>query len=70
LRDSETWCRHIIGQRRTLEMVGSLFLKSDDTRPPPLLWSLHAFSFSVRAGGGTGFMAIEAPAATSSGSTG
>ena len=37
LRDSETWCQHIIGQRRTLEMVGSLFLKSDDTRPSPLL---------------------------------
>jgi indole-3-acetate monooxygenase len=37
LRDSETWCQHIIGQRRTLEMVGSMILKSDDARPSPLL---------------------------------
>jgi alkylation response protein AidB-like acyl-CoA dehydrogenase len=37
LRDSETWCQHIIGQRRTLEMVGSMMLKSDDARPSPLL---------------------------------
>jgi hypothetical protein len=37
LRDFETWCQHIIGQRRTLEMVGSLFLKSDNPRPSPLL---------------------------------
>ncbi len=37
LRDAETWCQHIIGQRRTLEMVGSMLLKSDDARPSPLL---------------------------------
>jgi hypothetical protein len=37
LRDAETWCQHIIGQRRTLEMVGSMLLKADDARPSPLL---------------------------------
>ncbi len=37
LRDAETWCQHIIGQRRTLEMVGSVMLKADDARPSPLL---------------------------------
>ena len=37
LRDAETWCQHIIGQRRTLEMVGAMILKSDDARVSPLL---------------------------------
>jgi indole-3-acetate monooxygenase len=37
LRDAETWCQHIIGQRRTLEMIGAMLLKSDDVRLPPLL---------------------------------
>ncbi len=37
LRDAETWCQHIIGQRRTLEMVGAMLLKSDDARISPLL---------------------------------
>jgi alkylation response protein AidB-like acyl-CoA dehydrogenase len=37
LRDAETWCQHIIGQRRTLEMVGAMLLKSDDARLSPLL---------------------------------
>jgi len=37
LRDAETWCQHIVGQRRTLEMIGSLLLKSDDAQPSPLL---------------------------------
>jgi alkylation response protein AidB-like acyl-CoA dehydrogenase len=37
LRDAETWCQHLIGQRRTLEMVGAMLLKSDDVRISPLL---------------------------------
>jgi hypothetical protein len=37
LRDAETWCQHIIGQRRTLEMVGGFILKSDDFKGSPLL---------------------------------
>jgi alkylation response protein AidB-like acyl-CoA dehydrogenase len=37
LRDAETWCQHIIGQRRTLEMVGAMLLKADDVRVSPLL---------------------------------
>jgi len=37
LRDAETWCQHIIGQRRTLEMVGAMLLNSDDARTSPLL---------------------------------
>jgi hypothetical protein len=37
LRDAETWCQHIIGQRRTLEMIGAMLLKSDDVRLSPLL---------------------------------
>ena len=37
LRDAETWCQHIIGQRRTLEMVGAMLLKADDARISPLL---------------------------------
>jgi alkylation response protein AidB-like acyl-CoA dehydrogenase len=37
LRDAETWCQHIIGQRRTLEMIGAMLLKSDDARISPLL---------------------------------
>jgi alkylation response protein AidB-like acyl-CoA dehydrogenase len=37
LRDAETWCQHVIGQRRTLENVGALLLKSDDVRPLPVL---------------------------------
>jgi indole-3-acetate monooxygenase len=37
LRDAETWCQHIIGQRRTLEMVGAMLLNSDDVRISPLL---------------------------------
>jgi alkylation response protein AidB-like acyl-CoA dehydrogenase len=37
LRDAETWCQHIIGQRRTLEMIGAMLLKADDVRPSPLL---------------------------------
>jgi alkylation response protein AidB-like acyl-CoA dehydrogenase len=37
LRDAETWCQHVIGQRRTLEIVGALLLKSDGPPPPPLL---------------------------------
>jgi indole-3-acetate monooxygenase len=37
LRDAETWCQHIIGQRRTLEMVGGFLLKSEDAKPSPLL---------------------------------
>jgi hypothetical protein len=37
LRDAETWCQHIIGQRRTLEMVGAMLLESDDARISPLL---------------------------------
>lgn len=37
LRDAETWCQHIVAQRRTLEMIGAMLLKSDDVRLPPLL---------------------------------
>jgi alkylation response protein AidB-like acyl-CoA dehydrogenase len=37
LRDAETWCQHLIGQRRTLEMVGAFLLRSDDVRLPRLL---------------------------------
>jgi len=37
LRDAETWCQHIIGQRRTLEMVGAMLLNADDLRVSPLL---------------------------------
>lgn len=37
LRDAETWCQHIIGQRRTLEMVGAMMLTADDARLSPLL---------------------------------
>jgi len=36
-RRLSTWCQQIIGQRRTLEMVGALLLRSDDVRLPPLL---------------------------------
>jgi hypothetical protein len=32
LPDAETWCQHLVVQRRTLEWVGGLLLKSDD--PP------------------------------------
>jgi indole-3-acetate monooxygenase len=37
LRDAETWCQHVIGQRRTLEMVGALLLRSEDVTLPRLL---------------------------------
>lgn len=36
LRDADTWCQHVVGQRRTLEWVGALLLKSDE-RPNPML---------------------------------
>ena len=37
LRDAETWCQHLAVQRRTLEWVGGLLLKSDGPPPFPLL---------------------------------
>lgn len=37
LRDAETWCQHLAVQRRTLEWVGALLLKSDGPPPFPLL---------------------------------
>jgi alkylation response protein AidB-like acyl-CoA dehydrogenase len=37
LRDAETWCQHLAVQRRTLEWVGRLLLKSDGPPPFPLL---------------------------------
>ena len=37
LRDAETWCQHIVAQRRTLEMIGAMLLKSDDVRLHALL---------------------------------
>jgi indole-3-acetate monooxygenase len=37
LRDAETWCQHVVVQRRTLEWVGAMLLKSDGPPPPPLL---------------------------------
>jgi indole-3-acetate monooxygenase len=37
LRDAETWCQHVAFQRRTLEWVGGLLLKSDGPPPFPLL---------------------------------
>jgi alkylation response protein AidB-like acyl-CoA dehydrogenase len=37
LRDAETWCQHLAVQRRTLEWVGALLLKSDSPPPFPLL---------------------------------
>ena len=30
LRDAETWCQHIVAQRKTLEMIGGMLLGSDD----------------------------------------
>jgi len=36
LRDADTWCQHLVVQRRTLEGVGAMLLKSDDT-PPNLM---------------------------------
>jgi hypothetical protein len=37
LRDAETWCQHILVQRRTLESVGGLLLHSDERTPNPFL---------------------------------
>jgi hypothetical protein len=37
LRDAETWCQHLAVQRRTLEWVGAMLLKSDGPPPFPLL---------------------------------
>jgi indole-3-acetate monooxygenase len=37
LRDAETWCQHLAVQRRTLEWVGALLLKSDGPPSFPLL---------------------------------
>ena len=37
LRDAETWCQHLAVQRRTLEWVGALLLKSDGAPAFPLL---------------------------------
>lgn len=37
LRDAETWCQHVVVQRRTLEWVGAMLLKSDGPPPAPLL---------------------------------
>jgi alkylation response protein AidB-like acyl-CoA dehydrogenase len=37
LRDAETWCQHLAFQRRTLEWVGGLLLKSDGPPAFPLL---------------------------------
>ena len=37
LRDAETWCQHLAAQRRTLEWVGGLLLKSDGPPAFPLL---------------------------------
>jgi len=37
LRDAETWSQHLAVQRRTLEWVGGLLLKSDGPLPSPLL---------------------------------
>ncbi len=36
LRDADTWCQHVVVQRRTLEWVGAMLLKSDDVAPNPL----------------------------------
>jgi indole-3-acetate monooxygenase len=36
LRDAETWCQHLVGQRHTLEWVGALLVNSDE-RPNPML---------------------------------
>jgi hypothetical protein len=37
LRGAETWCQHVGFQRRTLEWVGGLLLKSDGPPPFPIL---------------------------------
>lgn len=37
LRDAETWCQHLAFQRRTLEWVGAMLLKSDGPPPFPFL---------------------------------
>jgi indole-3-acetate monooxygenase len=37
LRDAETWCQHILVQRKTLESVGGLLLHSDDRALNPFL---------------------------------
>ena len=37
LRDAETWCQHLAVQRRTLEWVGALLLKSDGPPAFPFL---------------------------------
>jgi alkylation response protein AidB-like acyl-CoA dehydrogenase len=37
LRDAETWCQHVVFQRRTLEWVGAMLLKSDARAPLGLL---------------------------------
>jgi hypothetical protein len=37
LRDAETLCQHVVAQRRTLEMIGAMLLKSGDVRLSPLL---------------------------------
>ena len=37
LRDAETWCQHLAFQRRTLEWVGAMLLKSDGPPLFPLL---------------------------------
>ncbi len=29
LRDAETWCQHIVSQRKTLEMIGGMLLDAD-----------------------------------------
>jgi len=36
LRDSETWCQHIVAQRRSLEWVGAVLLKADNAGANPL----------------------------------
>jgi alkylation response protein AidB-like acyl-CoA dehydrogenase len=36
LRDSETWCQHIVAQRRSLEWVGAVLLKADNAGTNPL----------------------------------
>ncbi|MGB9380834.1 hypothetical protein [Candidatus Binatus sp.] len=37
LRDAETWCQHTVVQRKLLETIGGMLLKSDDQQPFPLL---------------------------------
>jgi hypothetical protein len=36
LRDAETWCQHVVVQRRTLEHIGAMLLKSGGS-PFPFL---------------------------------